>query len=108
MTLMQLLTLLAAVAAGALIAGLYFGALWITVAGLGRTRRPTLTLLVSLLVRLALACGAFYIVTRLGSWTHLLAASTGFLLLRLAMVRRVTPVTSRTSLPPGEHAEADG
>ena len=99
MTLTESLTLLPAFGAGALTAGLFFGGLWLTVNALGRSRRPTLILLASLIVRLTLACGVLYIIVVLGSWLHLLAATAGFLLVRLLMIRR---------LRPGAHLETEG
>lgn len=91
MTLTESLTLLPAFGTGALAAGLFFGGLWLTVNALGRYRRPTLILLTSLILRLALACGVLYLIVVLGSWQHLLAATAGFLLVRLVMIRRLRP-----------------
>lgn len=108
MTLTESLTLLPALGAGALIAWLFFGGLWLTVNGLGHARRPVLTLLASLLARLVPACGAFYLVAVLGTWMHLLAATAGFLLLRVLMLRRLAPVSIEASPLRAHREEADG
>jgi F1F0 ATPase subunit 2 len=82
------LALVASVLAGAAIGLFFFGGLWLTVRGMNRARHPVLRLLVSLLLRLGLALGAFYVFIRHGGWPHAAAAALGFVLLRMVVIRR--------------------
>jgi hypothetical protein len=46
----------------------------------------------SLVARLALLCGAFYLVVQLGSWQSLLAALLGFMIARVLLTRALKPL----------------
>jgi F1F0 ATPase subunit 2 len=83
-------------AAGALVAGLllglvFFWGLWLTVAGLERSPRPALRLLISGLLRFGLVASVLVLLARYGGWLELLCAALGFTLARFIMVRRLFP-----------------
>jgi F1F0 ATPase subunit 2 len=79
--------LLASFVAGGLIGLLFFGGLWLTVRGMNRARRPALRIMASLLLRLCLVLGAFFLLIRYGGWQHAVMAVLGFALLRFAVIR---------------------
>jgi len=91
MSVIETLGLLASFAAGMLLGLVVFGGLWLTVRGLERARHPALRMLGSLLLRLGLVLGLFYIVIGYGGWQHALAAVLGFTVLRVFVVRSVRP-----------------
>ncbi len=70
-------------AAGMALGGLYLGALWLTVARLGRTRRPLAVLAASALLRIAALLAALALLTGL-DWRRLAACLAGMLVARLA------------------------
>jgi F1F0 ATPase subunit 2 len=72
--------------AGAVLGGLYFGGLWITVRRLPEARRPALLSLGSLLARLSLVLGGFYLVGA-GDWRRFVLALLGFVGARTILVR---------------------
>jgi F1F0 ATPase subunit 2 len=74
---------------GALLGAAFFQGLWITLKNLPASRRPALRILISLLMRLALAAGVFVVLARYGEWSHLVVAAIGFAALRLLMVQRM-------------------
>jgi len=67
--------------AGAGLGLVYFGALWVTVVRIGRTRRPGRLWLASFALRLSLLLAAFYALLTCG-WIVLAAAMAGFLAAR--------------------------
>ncbi len=74
------LALLAGVGLGAI----YFGGLWWTVRRAGSFRRPALSMLASVIVRMAVALGGFHLVAG-ASWQRLLLCLLGFVVGRAAV-----------------------
>lgn len=85
----DILAIVAAFAAGALLALGFFWGLWTTVAGLGAARRPAARLLASGLLRFALVLLGFFLIARYGSWEALAAATVGFVVARALVVRAI-------------------
>jgi F1F0 ATPase subunit 2 len=75
---------------GAVLGGLYFGVLWLTVRRLPRARRPALLTAASFGLRIALLAGGLVVIMD-GSGVRLLAALLGILAARTLMIRRVRP-----------------
>ncbi len=71
---------------GVVLGGLYFGSLWITVRRLPEVRCPALLALGSLLARLSLVLGGFYVVGA-GDWRRFVLALLGFVGARTILVR---------------------
>jgi len=88
-----------ALLAGAGLAAVHFWGLWLTVRALPGHRHPGRLLLASVAARFVVALGAFLVLVRAGGWRAAVAALTGFLLVRLLVVRRV-------ALRPGEDVVA--
>ena len=86
----DMLTLIAAGIAGALLGLVFFWGLWLTVRRLPDARHPALRMLVSLLLRFAVVLAGFYVLARQGEWQHLIIAAAGFVLVRLAYVWRIS------------------
>ncbi len=90
---------------GAVLSGLYFGALWMTLRRLTHHRHPAVLLMLSLLLRLTLLLIGFYLILDRGHWDRLLAALIGFILVRILLTRMLGPVSasrvarSRTEIP---------
>ena len=83
---------------GALLGGFFYGGLWWTVRDLTRSRHPALTGFTSMLLRMGVALGGFYVVGR-SDWVRLMSCLLGFLLARVA----VTWFTRRwASAPAGQ------
>jgi F1F0 ATPase subunit 2 len=82
----ELQRLLAALVFGVILGGGYFGALWWTVRRLPGKQHSGLWLFTSLLVRLAVTVGAFYLLLPWGAGA-LAAAMAGFLLARYFWLR---------------------
>jgi F1F0 ATPase subunit 2 len=74
---------------GMVLSGLYFGTLWFTLRRLVNRPRPGLFLLLSLLLRLSLLLGCFYLILHTGHWQQLLAALAGFMTLRILLMRKI-------------------
>ena len=72
----------------------HFGALWLTVRRLPRSRRPGLLVWGSLMGRIAVTLLAFYLVMG-GHWAGLIACLAGFILARSVLVRRWKPVPAK-------------
>lgn len=72
----------------------YFGGLWLTVKRLSQSSQPALLSLASFFVRTAVALSGFYYVME-GRLALLLAAMTGFLIIRFFLVRLISPVQAR-------------
>lgn len=76
--------------AGALLAAMYLGALWLTVQRLSRVRHPAGWLFGSWIARTTLLLGGLYAITA-GHWERLLACLVGFLVARTLVLQRVGP-----------------
>lgn len=87
--------LLAGLACGSVIGGIYFAALWATARSVVGARRPGFLVLASYVGRLAFAALGFYTIVRLLGATGLMAALVGFLVARHAMTRRVAETAER-------------
>jgi F1F0 ATPase subunit 2 len=76
-------------AAGALLAMLFLAGLWETVSRLVRVERPWLLFGASLILRLALVLGVFYLLLADGNWQRGLAALAAFAVVRTLITWRV-------------------
>lgn len=81
---------LMAVLAGAGLGAVYFGGLWWTVRRAASFRRPVISILFSVLLRVSLALSGFYAVAG-GSWQRLLLCLLGFVIARAAITWLVRP-----------------
>ena len=90
------LALVPALVAGAALGAIYFGGLWWTVRRAGSFRRPAFSMLASVLVRMSVALGGFYLVAR-DSWQRLLLCLLGFVVARAAVSWLVRPATRITA-----------
>jgi len=88
------LSLVAALAAGALLGAMFYGGLWWTVRQGVSSKRAALWFLGSLLLRMGVALAGFYLVAG-GQWQRLLLCLLGFVTARLAV--------TRLTRPPGEN-----
>ncbi|MGD9300815.1 MAG: ATP synthase subunit I [Desulfobacterales bacterium] len=86
------LILLSVFGAGVGLGAFYFLGLWWTVRRLPTVRVPALWTVVSFVVRSVVALGGFYLVMA-GGWQNLLACLAGFTLIRLWLVRRLSPAS---------------
>jgi F1F0 ATPase subunit 2 len=86
-------------AAGAALAGLYFGTLWLTVARLPSVRAPLILLFVSTAMRLALLLVAFALVTGM-EWTRLAVCFAGFFAVRLLTIAWLRPALQQPRREP--------
>lgn len=77
--------LVAGLAAGAV----FFGGLWWTTRRLPECKRPGLMMLASLVVRMSMVVGVFYLLSLYGRWEPMAAGLVGLITGRLAMVRHV-------------------
>lgn len=84
------LSLLASFVAGAGLGFVYLLGLWYTVRRQATLKHPAPWLMISVLGRLALLLGGFYLVMA-GSWQRLLACVLGFIVVRLILTRRLGP-----------------
>jgi F1F0 ATPase subunit 2 len=100
-----LLGALAALLLGLALGAGYFGGLWWTLAALPRWRRPGVALLLSFVVRGAIAVAAFVLLARAGL-APLALAFAGFLAARMALVAWWRPARLRPDGP--AHGAADG
>jgi F1F0 ATPase subunit 2 len=89
---------------GAVLSGIYFGALWLTLRRLTHSQRHVVLLMMSLLVRLALLLTGFYLILDGGHWDRLLAAVIGFILLRTLLIHKLRPPANARVTP--SHTEA--
>lgn len=76
---------------GAVLSGIYFGAMWLTLRSLSYSRQPALLLTLSLLVRLTLLFVSFYWILGDAHWDRLLAALFGFVMVRTLMLQTLKP-----------------
>lgn len=90
MTLTTMMILMAAFAAGLVLGGFYFIALWQTVRRLPATVSPARLILGSFVLRLAVLSAGFYFVMG-GHWERLAAAMLGFIVIRKFLTYRLGP-----------------
>jgi F1F0 ATPase subunit 2 len=90
MTLTTMMILMAAFAAGLVLGGFYFIALWQTVRRLPATGSPARLMLGSLVLRMAVLSAGFYFVMG-GHWERLAAAMLGFIVIRKILTYRLGP-----------------
>lgn len=74
---------------GLLLGWVFFAGLWITLKDIGHARHPVLRIFGSLLLRMGLVLAGFYALIQWAGWPHLLVATLGFTLLRLALAQRL-------------------
>jgi F1F0 ATPase subunit 2 len=86
------LMLIPAFGAGAALGAFYFLGLWWTIRRLPIVRVPALWTTVSFVVRSGIVLAGFYLVMA-GRWENLLACLAGFTLIRLWLVRRLSPAS---------------
>jgi F1F0 ATPase subunit 2 len=84
------IALVLALAAGALVGGLFFTGLWFTVRRLPRAANPMLLMLGSAVLRLGLVLPALAFIAG-GSWGRLAMAILGFLAMRTVLILRWRP-----------------
>jgi len=94
----DILPLALALAAGALLAAVFFGGLWWTVQKGVRSERPALWFLGSLLLRTSIILGGFYFVSQ-GHWSRLAVCLLGFLIARIIVVKRLTLAPAEEPAP---------
>ena len=91
---------------GAVLGVVFYGGLWWTVCRAATFRRPGPSMLISMLLRMGITVGGFYLVAG-GEWRRMLLCLLGFVLTRLAVTwfTRVpsTPRPMRTE-PEARHA----
>ena len=99
------LSLAAALVTGVLLGAIFLGGLWWTVCQGLSSKRVALWFLGSLLLRMGVAVGGFYLVSG-GHWEQLLLCLLGFVMARLVVTRLMQP--SGENRPPqaleGSHA----
>ena len=86
----DLLTLPLAAIAGVVLGLFFFGGLWWTVQRGVVSRHPALLFIGSMILRLAVATGGFWLVSA-GDWRRLIACLAGFLLARWLVTRWSRP-----------------
>ncbi len=105
MAMNESLSLVFALAAGALLGAMFYGGLWWTVHRGVSSKRVALWFLGSLLLRMGVALAGFYFVAG-GHWQRLLLCLLGFVMARIAVTRLMRPPGE--SQPPraleGRHA----
>lgn len=97
------LALIVAGLAGCLLGVFFFGGLWWTVRKGLASSRPAAWFLVSLLVRMGVVLGGFYLAAG-GDWTRLLACLSGFILARCGVAHGLRPVHERHTTAEIRHA----
>ncbi|MDH5258050.1 MAG: ATP synthase subunit I [Gammaproteobacteria bacterium] len=76
--------------AGGMLGLFYFGGLWFFVKKINSWKYPALAMSLSMLIRLVVTVAGFYWLTG-GQWLKLVMTLTGFLVIRLILVRRYGP-----------------
>lgn len=94
-----------ALAAGAVLGAMFYGALWWTVRRAVSSKRVALWFIGSLLLRMGLALAGLYFVAG-GHWQRLLLCLLGFVLARIVVIRLTQPPEENLAAPPleGSHA----
>jgi F1F0 ATPase subunit 2 len=86
-----------ALMAGAALGVVFYAGLWWTVRRAATFRHPALGVLTSLVLRMGLALGGFYLVSD-GDWFRLLLCLAGFVLSRVAVTWCTRPPSSANDL----------
>ncbi len=97
----DILTLVPALFAGALLGVVFFGGLWFTVQRGVTSGTPALWFLGSLLLRTGLILVGFYLAAQ-GHWSRLAACLVGFLIARVIVVNRLARAPSEAQTQPEE------
>ena len=84
-----------ALVAGGGLGFIFFGGLWYTVRRGLTARQPALWFLASLLVRMSLVLGGFYLVGH-SDWRRLAACLAGFVIARFIVLRQTRPAGAST------------
>ena len=87
----ETLTLVMAWVVGAVLGAIFFGGLWLTVGKGVSSERPALWFFVSLLLRMTIALGGFYLVGG-HHWERLLLCLLGFVAARLVVTGLTRPL----------------
>jgi F1F0 ATPase subunit 2 len=74
---------------GAVLGAAYLAVLWFAVRRMHTHPPSALAVAASLIARMAIVVAGFYVVLAAGDWRYLLAALSGFVVLRTLVVRRV-------------------
>jgi F1F0 ATPase subunit 2 len=98
----DLLTLIWAFALGSVLGAIFFGGLWWTIRRALASDRPALWFFSSLMVRMAIALGGFYLIGGY-DWRRWAATLAGFVLARFVM-QRLTPRLAPAQAQGGQHA----
>lgn len=72
---------------GIMLGALYFSGLWFTLRRIRQEKHPAAWVILSMVVRMVLLLGAFFLMLRYGGWVYLLTALAGFIVLRVATTR---------------------
>jgi F1F0 ATPase subunit 2 len=94
----DILALVVAFLAGALLGVFFFGGLWWTVQKGVTSERPEVWFLGSLLLRTSVILAGFYFFSQ-GHWSRLVACMVGFLIARVIVVKRLTRVPREEQTP---------
>jgi len=100
MTTNETLPLVLAAVAGLLLGTIFFGGLFLTVRKGVSSERPALWFFGSLVARMSIALGGFYLVSD-GRWERLVLCLLGFVLARIVVTRLTRPVDQHNSRAPG-------
>jgi len=93
---MQLfINILIGLTAGVLIGGFFFGALYVTAQKLLQSSHPTLLMLISFIIRIAVTLGVFYFLIKGGHLIRFFAGLLGFIGFRVFLINKVKPDTMK-------------
>jgi F1F0 ATPase subunit 2 len=101
----ETLTLVMAWVVGAVLGAIFFGGLWLTVRKGVSSERPALWFFVSLLLRMSVALGGFYLVGG-HHWERLLLCLIGFVMARLVVTGLTRPLVGNQTRPAPEISHA--
>lgn len=105
MTTNEALALALAGLAGGALGAIFFGGLWWTVRKSLSASQPALWVFASLLLRMGLTMGGFYVVSG-GGWQRLLACLAGFIVARQIVTRLTRPPQAPPALSTQEARHA--
>lgn len=83
-------------AAGLVLGILFFGGLWLTVKKVVTSKRPSLWLIGSFLIRVSITLVGFYYLSQ-GSWKNLLISVLGFIIARPLIIYLTKSIDEKTS-----------